>query len=160
MIAAIKYADAEGCEIHSDSEFWINVLTKWAPGWQANGGADGMRLPEYSRPDMVDSCAAASAEVLAPQLRPRLAQCRPQTVFCPSTRHKACRRLPADGQGQKDSAAGRCQEVIVQKCKNRSSERNVKLALTFPSRVDFRPKVKAASKRAQMKVCFQMMLSS
>ena len=37
MIAAIKYADAEGCEIHSDSEFWINVLTKWAPGWQANG---------------------------------------------------------------------------------------------------------------------------
>ena len=33
MIAAIKYADGEPCEIHSDSEFWINVLTKWAPGW-------------------------------------------------------------------------------------------------------------------------------
>lgn len=33
MIAAIKYAGAEGCEIHSDSEFWINVLTKWAPAW-------------------------------------------------------------------------------------------------------------------------------
>lgn len=37
MISAIKYAGAEGCEIHSDSEFWINVLTKWADGWAANG---------------------------------------------------------------------------------------------------------------------------
>ena len=37
MIAAMKYAGEEGCEIHSDSEFWINVLTKWAPGWQENG---------------------------------------------------------------------------------------------------------------------------
>ncbi|MBR3254471.1 ribonuclease HI [Candidatus Saccharibacteria bacterium] len=37
MIAAIKYAGEEGCEIHSDSEFWINVLTKWAPTWQTNG---------------------------------------------------------------------------------------------------------------------------
>ena len=37
MIAGIKYAGEEGCEIYSDSEFWINVLTKWAPTWQANG---------------------------------------------------------------------------------------------------------------------------
>ncbi len=37
MIAAIKYAGDEGCEIHSDSEFCINVLTKWAPTWKANG---------------------------------------------------------------------------------------------------------------------------
>lgn len=37
MIAAIKYSDGEGCEIHSDSEFWINVLTKWAGGWERNG---------------------------------------------------------------------------------------------------------------------------
>ena len=37
MIAAMKYAGEEGCEIHTDSEFWINVLTKWADGWQANG---------------------------------------------------------------------------------------------------------------------------
>lgn len=37
MIAAIKYAGTEGCEIHSDSEFWINVLTKWADAWQARG---------------------------------------------------------------------------------------------------------------------------
>ena len=37
MLSAIKYADEEGCEIHTDSEFWINVLTKWAPTWAANG---------------------------------------------------------------------------------------------------------------------------
>ena len=37
MIAAIKYAKEEGCEIHSDSEFWINVLTKWADQWKMRG---------------------------------------------------------------------------------------------------------------------------
>ena len=37
MISAIEYAGEEGCEIHSDSEFWINVLTKWAPSWEAKG---------------------------------------------------------------------------------------------------------------------------
>ncbi len=37
IIAAIRYAGEEGCEIHSDSEFWINVLTKWADSWKARG---------------------------------------------------------------------------------------------------------------------------
>lgn len=37
MIAAINYAGEEGCEIHSDSEFWINVLTKWATQWKMRG---------------------------------------------------------------------------------------------------------------------------
>ena len=37
LIAAIKYAGNEGCEIHTDSEFWLNVLTKWADGWAKNG---------------------------------------------------------------------------------------------------------------------------
>ncbi len=37
LIAAIKYAGEEGCEIHTDSEFWLNVLNKWAPSWAANG---------------------------------------------------------------------------------------------------------------------------
>lgn len=37
MIAAILYAGEDGCEIHSDSEFWINVLTKWADGWKMRG---------------------------------------------------------------------------------------------------------------------------
>ncbi|MBQ3348238.1 ribonuclease HI [Candidatus Saccharibacteria bacterium] len=35
LIAAIKYADKKPVEIHTDSQFWINVLTKWAPGWAA-----------------------------------------------------------------------------------------------------------------------------
>ena len=37
IIAALKHADGKPCEIYSDSEFWINVLTKWAPGWEAKG---------------------------------------------------------------------------------------------------------------------------
>lgn len=36
LIAAIKYANNEACEIHTDSEFWINVVTKWAIKWQQN----------------------------------------------------------------------------------------------------------------------------
>lgn len=36
IIAALKDAAGELCKIHSDSEFWINVLTKWAPGWEQN----------------------------------------------------------------------------------------------------------------------------
>lgn len=36
LIAAIKYAGEEGCKIHTDSEFWLNVLNKWAPNWAAN----------------------------------------------------------------------------------------------------------------------------
>ncbi|MBQ3310255.1 ribonuclease HI [Candidatus Saccharibacteria bacterium] len=37
LIAAMKYADGEECVINTDSEFWINVLTKWAPAWQQSG---------------------------------------------------------------------------------------------------------------------------
>lgn len=37
LIAALTDADGSGCQIHSDSEFWINVITKWGPGWEANG---------------------------------------------------------------------------------------------------------------------------
>lgn len=37
LINAIEYAGKDGCEIHTDSEFWVNVLTKWAPGWEKNG---------------------------------------------------------------------------------------------------------------------------
>lgn len=37
IIAALKLADGEECEIQTDSEFWINVITKWAPGWAAKG---------------------------------------------------------------------------------------------------------------------------
>lgn len=37
LIAAMKHADGAPCEIHTDSEFWINVVTKWAPGWEQKG---------------------------------------------------------------------------------------------------------------------------
>lgn len=37
IIAAIKGAKGRPCEIHTDSRFWIDVLTKWAPGWEAKG---------------------------------------------------------------------------------------------------------------------------
>lgn len=37
LIAALKDADGAPCVIFTDSEFWINVVTKWAPGWQARG---------------------------------------------------------------------------------------------------------------------------
>jgi len=36
IMAALLDADGEDCEIKSDSEFWINVLTKWASSWSAN----------------------------------------------------------------------------------------------------------------------------
>lgn len=35
LIAAMKDAAGKKCEIYTDSEFWINVITKWAPGWAA-----------------------------------------------------------------------------------------------------------------------------
>lgn len=35
LIAAMRHVAGEACEIHTDSEFWINVITKWAPGWEA-----------------------------------------------------------------------------------------------------------------------------
>jgi ribonuclease HI len=35
LIAAMKDSAGEECQIYSDSEFWINVITKWAPGWEA-----------------------------------------------------------------------------------------------------------------------------
>lgn len=37
LIEAMKLADGEPCEIKTDSEFWINVATKWAPGWKKKG---------------------------------------------------------------------------------------------------------------------------
>ena len=37
ILAAIEYADGEPCEIHTDSQFWIDTLTKWAPSWEKHG---------------------------------------------------------------------------------------------------------------------------
>ena len=37
LIAALEHANNEPCEIFTDSEFWINVITKWSITWEANG---------------------------------------------------------------------------------------------------------------------------
>ena len=37
LIAALEHANGLECEIYTDSEFWINVITKWSLAWEANG---------------------------------------------------------------------------------------------------------------------------
>lgn len=37
LIAAMKDSAGQDCQIYTDSEFWINVITKWAPGWRDKG---------------------------------------------------------------------------------------------------------------------------
>lgn len=37
MIAALRDSAGQECQIYTDSEFWVNVLTKWGKSWQANG---------------------------------------------------------------------------------------------------------------------------
>jgi ribonuclease HI len=37
IIAALKDAAGAECEIYSDSEFWIKVITIWSLGWEKNG---------------------------------------------------------------------------------------------------------------------------
>ncbi len=37
IIAALKDANGEPAEIYTDSEFWINVITKWSIAWEQNG---------------------------------------------------------------------------------------------------------------------------
>lgn len=37
LIAALKLSQETPTEVYTDSEFWINVVTKWAPGWEAKG---------------------------------------------------------------------------------------------------------------------------
>ena len=39
IIAALNDAAGEKCTIHTDSEFWINVITKWSIAWEAKGWA-------------------------------------------------------------------------------------------------------------------------
>jgi ribonuclease HI len=37
IIAALKDAKGDPVEIYTDSEFWINVITKWSIAWEAKG---------------------------------------------------------------------------------------------------------------------------
>ena len=35
ILAALEDASGQACEIYTDSEFWINVITKWSLAWEA-----------------------------------------------------------------------------------------------------------------------------
>ncbi len=37
IIEALKDANGQECTIYTDSEFWINVITKWSLAWEAKG---------------------------------------------------------------------------------------------------------------------------
>lgn len=37
IIAALNDAAGSECQIFTDSEFWVNVITRWGSGWEANG---------------------------------------------------------------------------------------------------------------------------
>jgi ribonuclease HI len=37
IIEALKDANGAECTIFTDSEFWINVITKWSIAWEAKG---------------------------------------------------------------------------------------------------------------------------
>lgn len=37
LIEALLDAGGRECTIHTDSEFWINVITKWSLVWEKNG---------------------------------------------------------------------------------------------------------------------------
>lgn len=37
LLAAIKDANGSAATINTDSQFWINVVTQWAPSWKAKG---------------------------------------------------------------------------------------------------------------------------
>ena len=51
IIAALTDANGRECQIHTDSEFWINVITKWSLGWEANGWKK--KGGEIKNPDIV-----------------------------------------------------------------------------------------------------------
>jgi len=37
IIAALEDANGQACEIYTDSEFWIKVITIWSLGWEKKG---------------------------------------------------------------------------------------------------------------------------
>ncbi|MEI6850463.1 MAG: ribonuclease H [Candidatus Saccharibacteria bacterium] len=37
IVAALNDAEGNQCQIFSDSEFWVNVITRWGVGWEKNG---------------------------------------------------------------------------------------------------------------------------
>lgn len=60
LLAALLDEVHDECVIYTDSEFWINVITKWAPGWQARGWTK--KGGEIKNLDLVKELCAAYAE--------------------------------------------------------------------------------------------------
>ena len=61
LIAAMKYSDGQECEIRTDSEFWIKVITEWAPGWEAKGWKKSSK-GEIQNLDLVKQACAVHRE--------------------------------------------------------------------------------------------------
>jgi ribonuclease HI len=60
LIAAMYDAAGAPCKIYTDSEFWINVITKWGPGWEAKGWKK--KGGEIKNLDIVKEACAAYKE--------------------------------------------------------------------------------------------------
>jgi ribonuclease HI len=56
IIAALKDAAGQPARIYTDSEFWINVITKWSPAWERNGWVK--KNGEIKNLDIVKEAAA------------------------------------------------------------------------------------------------------
>lgn len=41
ILDALIHANGAACEIHTDSQFWINVLTDWIEKWRASNWRNG-----------------------------------------------------------------------------------------------------------------------
>lgn len=46
IIEAMKDANGEHCLILTDSEFWINVITRWAPRWARHNWTKNIKNPD------------------------------------------------------------------------------------------------------------------
>lgn len=57
IIAALNDAGPNECEIFTDSEFWVNVITKWGTGWENNGWTK--KNGEIQNLDLVKEAIAA-----------------------------------------------------------------------------------------------------
>ena len=46
LIAAMNLAGNEPTKIHTDSEFWVKVMTEWAPTWERHNWKKGRKANE------------------------------------------------------------------------------------------------------------------
>ena len=92
LIAALTHANGKECQIHTDSEFWINVITKWSLAWEANG------WKKKGGPIKISTSYKRSVRSTAPQ-KPNLSGCVATTVM-------KVMRWPMYGQIKPEKARG------------------------------------------------------